>query len=333
MKIGLFLNSQWQPGVDLAVAFDDLLRQVAVARDSGFSSVWVGQHFVAAPIRLSQPLPLLARIAADAEGMTLGTAILLLPMLNPVQLAKEVATLDWLCGGRFVLGAGLGYRPEEFAAMGAPFDRKVGRLREAIALLRKLWTEERVSHQGRHFTVEGVGASIRPKQPGGPPIWMAGEVEPAIRRAAALADCWLPMPVPTLPELQRLFDVYKAARAASGQPLPKELPLFRECHVGATSAQAVATAQGPLQTKYQSYAAWGHEESAATGNRVLDDFPAFARDRFVLGDEAQVRDELQRYRDTLGIGHFCMRMQWYGMAQEPVLKSIERLGRVAASLR
>lgn len=333
MKVGIFLSSQWQPETELGPALDDLRRQVAVAKDNGFSSIWVGQHYVTAPLQMAQPVPLLARLAADAEGMTLGTSIMLLSMLNPVQVAEDIATLDWLCDGNFILGAGMGYRPEEFEALGAPINERVGRMREFVTLLRQLWTEDTVSFEGRYFKLDGVGASIKPKQDGGPPIWLAGEVIPAVKRAAQIADAWFPLPVPTMQSIGELYDVYKAERAETGLPLPDEMPIIRECYVGETPESAMAEASGPLQVKYKSYAAWGQEESAATSNRLQADFPGFAKDRFLIGDEAQVRDELERYRDEVGIDHFCMRMQWYGLEQDLVLNSMERLGRIAASIR
>lgn len=96
-----------------------------------------------------QPMPLLARLLPEAEGMTVGPNILVLPLLNPVHVAEEAATMDLLSGGRYVLGVGLGYRDEEFGALGVPKVERVGRLTEAVEVVRKLWREDRVSHQGR----------------------------------------------------------------------------------------------------------------------------------------------------------------------------------------
>lgn len=340
MKVGLFLGSQWPAGTALPPVLDQLFQQVAVARDSGFSSLWLAQHYVTAPLQMLQPIPLFARIAADAEGMTLGTAILLLSMQNPVKVAEDIATLDWLCGGRFVLGVGLGYREEEFASLGVPISERVGRLREAVEVIRRLWREDTVTHHGRYFRLDNVGISIKPKQPGGPPVWLAGEVVPAVKRAARLGDAWLPLPASTLSQLALLFGVYRSERAAVGLPLPAEMPVIRECYVGETAERAIAEARVPLRDKYRTFTASGDSvtylsqgmQSAAAGVSIDDDFTGFAQNRFLIGDEAQIRDELQRYRDELGVQHFCMRMQWYGLEQDLVLKSIERLGRVVAAL-
>ncbi|MFT5449872.1 MAG: hypothetical protein ACI9DC_005070, partial [Gammaproteobacteria bacterium] len=104
------------------------------------------------------------------------------------------------------------------------------------------------------------------------------------------------------------------------------------CYVGATMERAQSEVQGPLQYKYAAYASWGQDDILDDADRFDQPFDDFKRDRFILGDEAYVRDELIRYRDVLGVQHFTLRMQWPGLDQALVLKSIERMGRIIASL-
>src|SRR3546814_11845258 len=104
-------------------------------------------------MQMFQTVPRLARLMAEAEGMEVGPAIRLLPMLNPVIVAEEAATLDWLCGGKYVLAVGMGYRREEFDALGVPFEQRTGRFAEAIRLIRRLWTEDTVDFEGRNYRV------------------------------------------------------------------------------------------------------------------------------------------------------------------------------------
>jgi alkanesulfonate monooxygenase SsuD/methylene tetrahydromethanopterin reductase-like flavin-dependent oxidoreductase (luciferase family) len=104
-----------------------LVDQVRAARDHGFASVWVSQHYLATPYQMLQPLPLLGRIAAEAGGMRIGTNIFLLPLQTPVYVAEQVAKLDVLTGGQFIFGCGLGYRPEEFRVFGVPMKARVTR--------------------------------------------------------------------------------------------------------------------------------------------------------------------------------------------------------------
>jgi alkanesulfonate monooxygenase SsuD/methylene tetrahydromethanopterin reductase-like flavin-dependent oxidoreductase (luciferase family) len=330
MQIGIYLMTQFPPDAALDGAVDDLAAQVRAARDAGFASVWLPQHFVTEGLQMLQLVPMLGRLAVEAPDLTLGSAIMLTSMLNPALMAEETATLDWITGGRFVLGTGMGYRPEEFEALGASFKQRVSRYEEGLAVLRRLWREERVTHHGRHFQLSGLRASVRPKQPDGPPIWMGGDVKPAIERAARLADAWMAAPVPTLADLKVHMQTFKAARAGAGRPMPTVWPITRECCIGATRREALAAAGGPLLLKYEAYAAWGQADAVA-GN-LRDNFEAFMADRFIVGDEAEVADELARYRDELGIDHFVLRLQWPGLGQATVLDAIARVGRVAARL-
>ena len=153
---------------------------------------------VTAPMQMLQPMPVLARLVEETEGMMIGPGILLLSMLNPVLVAEESATIDWLSDGRFVLAGGLGYRPEEFEASNVDIAQRVSRTVEAVEVIKRLWAEDRVSHGGKHFRLTDVGASIRPKQQPRPPIWLGGDVEPAVKRAARIADGWLGAPTTTL---------------------------------------------------------------------------------------------------------------------------------------
>ena len=130
MKLGLYMATQWRQGADLGPELENLIEQVRVSKASGLASLMVGQHFVSSPLQMFQAMPLLARLAAEAEGMQLGPGLLLLPLLNPVIVAEETATLDWLCGGNAIIGLGLGYRQEEFE-----FDRRA--LQGARAALRR----------------------------------------------------------------------------------------------------------------------------------------------------------------------------------------------------
>ena len=132
-RFGIFLSAQHPPAMAPAQIARDCCEQVRLARELGFDDVSAGQHFLTQPYQMLQTVPLLARIAAEAGEMRVGTGILLLTLLNPVEVAENAATLDAITGGRFVLGLGLGYRQEENDAFGLPekrlavFEQKLGR--------------------------------------------------------------------------------------------------------------------------------------------------------------------------------------------------------------
>ncbi|WP_422001641.1 LLM class flavin-dependent oxidoreductase [Reyranella sp.] len=332
MKLGLYMATQWRQGADLGPEFANLAEQVRTARASGLVSLMVGQHFVSSPLQMFQAMPLLARLAAEAEGMRLGPGLLLLPLLNPVIVAEETATLDWLTDGNAIIGLGLGYRPEEFASIGVPIKERVARFVEGVEVIRKLWRDDVVEHRGRFHTLDKVQASVRPKQAGGPPIWMAGDSEIPVRRAARLADAWMPSPMVSEEGVRRLGEQFREERAAAGLPAAREFPIIRECHVGSGVGNALDEVREPLSFKYEAYASWGEATGFVPADRIRGDFDRFAAGRFVIGSPAEVVDQIGRYGERTGTDHMLLRVQWPGLGQKTVLQTLERLGRVVEQL-
>jgi len=117
--------------------------------------------------------------------------------------------------------------------------------------------------------------------------------------------------------------LYRAALTETGRKADA-YPIIRECYVGASHQTALEECRGPLQYKYDAYAAWG------TDRREKPPFAEYARDRFIIGDATFVKEEIARYREALGVDHFMMRCHWPGLAQEKVLGSIRRLGEIFA---
>ena len=349
MKLGLFINTQFPESFNVADRVPEIVAQVKAARDAGFSSLWFPHHWLTHPMQMLQLTPLMGYVAAHAQGMTIGPNILILPPLNPVHVAEEAATFDVLTGGNFILGIGLGYRRPEFDAFGIPLAERAPRFSEAIGLMRRLWTEERVNHTGRFYTVENAGIGVKPVRPGGPPLYVAAQAEVSVRRAARLGDAWLIMNSSGIGKLVPLMQTYRAAlkefgRTPTEYPItvecyvgaqhataheecrgPLEFPITAECYVGERHATAHEECRGPLEYKYNAYAAWGLEERRSTS------FEEFARDRFIIGDKASVKGEIARYRELLGVDHFILRCQWPGLPQEKALGSIRRLGEIFAS--
>ena len=326
MKVGLFINTQYPQGVDVASQIPTLVEQVRVARDAGFRSLWFPHHWLTAPMQMLQITPAMAFLAAEANGMVIGPNILILPLLNPMHVAEEAATLDVLTGGNYVLGAGLGYREPEFTAFGIPLAERAGRFSESVALMRKLWSGERITHEGKFFTVRDAGISLAPVRPGGPPVYVAGLVDAAVRRAARIGDAWLITNASSIQEITPQMRTYRSALTEFGRA-PAEFPIARECYVGGSQASALAECKAALEYKYAAYAAWGMTSPLESTN-----FDDFARDRFIIGDKASVKGEIQRYAALLGVDHFIMRSQWPGLEQDKVVGSIRRLGEIFATL-
>jgi alkanesulfonate monooxygenase SsuD/methylene tetrahydromethanopterin reductase-like flavin-dependent oxidoreductase (luciferase family) len=324
MKVGLFINTQFPEGYSVAERVPEMIEQVRAARDAGFASLWFPHHWLTHPMQMLQITPLMGYLAAHAQGMTIGPNILILPPLNPMHVAEEAATLDVLTGGNYILGVGLGYRQPEFDAFGVPLSERAPRFNESIGLMRRLWTEDRVNHQGRFYTVNDAGISVKPVRAGGPPIYVAAQADVPVKRAARIGDAWLVVNIRGLDNLVPLMQTYRAALAEYNRT-PVEYPITVECYVGERHATAHEECREPLEFKYSAYAAWGMEHSSGMS------FEDFARDRFIIGDKVSVKEEIARYREVLGVDHFIMRVQWPGLPQERALGSIKRLGEIFAS--
>lgn len=326
MDLGLGLSVQHQPDESQPARFQEHVAQVRLARAVGFASVWASQHYLSDPFTYFQPFPTLGRIAAEADGMVLGTGVLLLPLHQPVDVAEQVATLDVITGGRFVFGVGLGYRDVETHAMGLEPRERVGRLEEGIAVLERLWTGEPVTYAGQHFTLRDVRISMPPVQRPRPPIWLAANVDAGVRRAARIADAWLMNPHTTLATIERQLALFRETRAALGRPPARHVPLLRECYLAEDRATAVAEATRFLAPKYRAYMSWEQDKALPAGESFDLGFTTLARDRFLIGDPAQAREEIARYRERLGITSLIVRVQWPGMDQARVLRTIRLLG-------
>ena len=328
MKIGLYVLNHFKENIAPTVVLENLIEQVRLARDSGFASLWTGEHWLVGPMQFISPHQLLPRLITEAGDMTIGPNTIVLPLRNPVEVAEETVTMDLLTGGRYVLCVSLGYREEEFNAFGIPLRERASRLSEGVELLRKLMSQDLVTHRGKHYTVDGLGVGLRPLQTPHPPIWVAAHVDPAVRRAARIGDSWVPPFNASFELLERQMPMYRAELAAAGKPFPSELPLTRECHIGATNAEALEEAAGPLGYKYGFYGAWGLQD---TGTGSI--FDQLVRESFFIGDPESVKDQILRYKEELGFNHLICRVQWPGMEQEKVLNTIRQLGKITSDIR
>ena len=330
MKVGLYITTQFTPQTNVAAARQEMLEQVRVARQSGFASLWAPHHYATQPMQMLAPIPMLTYLLHEAEGMVIGPNILILPLLNPVHVAEDAVTLDLLSGGRYVLGVGIGYREAEFDAFGVPLKERVQRFTESIAVMRRLWTEDRVTHDGKAFKIADLGIGLKPIRPGGPPIWVAGVVDAAVKRAARIGDAWLITNFAHLDVLVPQMRMYRATLAELGKPFPAEVPITRECYIGPTPAKAIEECRAALEYKYSAYSSWGLDKLSGDAESFNQPFEAFIKDRFIIGDKALVKDEIARHHELLGVNHFIMRVQWPGLEHAKVLRTIRTLGEIFA---
>ncbi|MBX6377770.1 MAG: LLM class flavin-dependent oxidoreductase [Clostridia bacterium] len=188
VKFGIHLGSYFPLGFPAAEQFLEIGR---LTEELGFDSLWVGDHlFWSSPVL--EALTLLSAYAATTRRVKLGTGILLVPLRQPVWLAKSLAMLDYMSGGRLIVGVGIGgENPREVEASGIRMTERGKRVDEALALMKRLWTEDDVTHRGAFYTCAGVTIEPKPIQRPGPPILIGGRSEAALRRAARFGDGWM----------------------------------------------------------------------------------------------------------------------------------------------
>ena len=187
VQVGLLL-SDVPTSVPPAQQFYDVRRIVEAAQRNDFTYIAIGQHFLYGDLRWLQPVPLLARLAADVDpNVRLVTQILIAPLYHPVMLAEEIATLDVVTEGRLVFGAGLGYRAEEFDYLDVPYKQRAGRMDESLELMIKLWTEDEVAPPASTSSSRASTPHLRPVQQPYPPIWIGAHSLAGARRAGRSA--------------------------------------------------------------------------------------------------------------------------------------------------
>ena len=326
MKLGIQLNAQHPQRDDPARLFSETVEQVRLIRELGFDSIWGGEHHITDDYHYFPLLPFLQRLAADAEGLELGTNIVLLPMHNPMEIAEITAFLDVISGGKFQLGVGLGYRPEEFAMFGVPMKQRVSRMVEGIEIIRRLWTEDNVTHNGRHWQFENMTIRPQPLHNPHPPILIAAQVDAAVERAAKIADGWAIVPTPRVDEIADHVEKFNVSRAAAGLAPSRHFVRLYEAACAQDEETALRRTAPFLLEKYASYMAWGLPGlKLDKGDAPEEQLRKLARNRFGIGTPEQVIEALMD-QHRIGITHLAMRVSWPGMPQADILASLELIG-------
>ena len=258
-------------------------------------SVWQGGH-VLPPTYTGEAITRLTLLAAWTERVRVGTSVLVLPLYNPVMVAKQLADIDSRSGGRLSVGLGVGGEfPKEFEAVGVDVKQRGARTDEAIAVMRQLWTGRRVSHHGHFFDLDDV--EMHPVQEpsagrpfmhdGGPPLLISGRKEAAMRRAARLGDGWMPY-LMSPGAYARSVEVIRKEAAEAGRDLAGfEWTMYVYCSIRADGDKARSDVRQFL-------------------GRAYGDKPQEMLDRIApSGTPGEVAQRLQEYADA-GVRHFIV---------------------------
>lgn len=327
MKFGVLTTPVWGRETDPQIQFAQHRELVQVAEQLGFGAMVAGQHFLGGELRYYQPVPYLTHLHHYAPTMDVTIGLILLSLVNPVELAEQVATLDAITGGHAVLCVGLGYSDHEFRAFGIPRETRVRRFEEGLELIKALWSGEEVSFNGELFQVDRAFPAVQPVQRPRPPIWIGGQGEKAIRRAARMADAWYTPPFPTHEGLARLRQVFLEERDQCGLPLDGAFPVRRELVMAGSRAEARALARERSKARYYVYLKWGlgnrlDNDAGALGSQSDEDIDS----HFILGTPEDCAEQLAGLRDDLGMTHFMFKPQWLGLLHAEAMKQLELFG-------
>lgn len=237
-------------GITLPLAGDFDLDHAEMAEELGYDAIWVSEHIVF-HVPTFDAVTTMAALAARTSRLRIGSAILLLPLRPPAAVAKAVATLDIISGGRVTLGVGVGGEyPPEFEVCGVPLRERGGRTNEAIEILRRLWTQDSASYAGTYFRFSDVSMRPKPVQQGGPPIIVGGRSKAAMRRAARLGDGYMPyLCTPT--QYAEALTTIRAAAAEVGRSLAGfQATLYQFVYVADSYDEAFQQANRHLSTTY-----------------------------------------------------------------------------------
>ena len=305
--------------------YRESLEEVERAEALGFDSVWMEEHHSVTNHYWPSPLTVLAGYATRTSRLMLGTDILVAAFYHPARLAEDVALPDVMSGGRFTLGIAIGYKPDEFALYGVELEKRGARFEEQLAIMKGLWTEERVSFRGAYYTVEGR-LEPKPITRPHPPVWIGGWGDITLRRAATLADNWIPGPTADLQRLLAGKRQFRERRRAAGRPEPTEWPLTRDVIIADTDARARELAEQHIMVAYRrEYAGgWRHPFIDAS---IATDLDKLMEDRFIIGGPEQCVARIRRFVEQYGMTHLICRTFFPGMPHAHIMRELELLAR------
>ncbi|MFN8558574.1 MAG: LLM class flavin-dependent oxidoreductase [Dehalococcoidia bacterium] len=294
MKIGVSLTSAYPLVMEPRQAGRNLIERAAAVRRAGLDSLFVGDYHVTQS-HYFQNVPLLGRLLAEVGDLPVG-ALFVLPLFHPVLLAEQIGTLAALAEGPFTLVTGMG-DGEQFPPFGVSLKERPSRLVEGQEIIRRLLAGERVTHSGRHYTLDDV--AIHPTPPEPVPIWVSATARPAVQLAAVIGDGWLAGPWSCGEDLITQANIYRQACDVTGRT--PYLAIRRDVYVGESDREA--------------------EE--ATARVVAAGYRSFDREAMVIGGPDTVVAEFRRLHD-LGFRYILVRH--LVLKQDLVLASYRRLG-------
>ena len=333
VRIGIGLFTGQVPGDSgrtFAQEYREVLDLVRLAETLGFDSAWVSEHHGSSDGYLPSLLPMLAAFAATTDRIVLGTGVMLTPFHDPLRLAEDAAVVDQISGGRLILGLGLGWREEEFRMFGQEVGERVRRTVDTIEVLRRAWTGERFSYEGKAYRYDRVKVTPRPAREAGPPVYLGGFTAQAIRRAGRLGDGYIRSRGGLDDAKESAALAEEAARGAGKDPSAFGYAQLQNTFVW-DDGDAWDVVRSGAAHQLGVYAAW-NEGADTPGNDRLE-IPAAGQEiapaLTPTGTPSEVAHALRPWVETFGDRrefHLIVRLHYPGMDFATASRAVELFG-------
>jgi natural product biosynthesis luciferase-like monooxygenase protein len=313
------------------------LEQARYAEELGFHSVWLTEHHFSDYALLGDPTLFASALAHTTTRIRIGTAVMVLPVHNPIRVAENTAFVDVLSNGRFDLGIGRGYQPKEFEGFQVPMDQSQALMDESIEIIQRLWVEESVTHHGEHFQLNEISLFPRPVQAPHPPIWRAAVSPGTFQTAGAKGHPILTSPNFTpVPLIKANFDAYREALTGNGfDPVDYEYPVMQQVFVGRDHEQGYELPRehsmryyrslGRLLPKDEDMVSKDYEFYKKVNRNVNElQYDFLYNNGVSFGSSEEVVQRIQHLVDEVGLTYYIGWFNFGGLPHAEVMASMER---------
>src|SRR5713101_7448106 len=255
MKFGILQFFSWpERRVPLPTVYERALQRIEIMDRSGYDAVWLTEHHFS-DYSVCPSIPVMgAHVAARTKRLRIGAGVTLAAFYHPLRLAEEVALLDILSGGRVNWGAGRGFDQREFKTFDVPMEESAARFHEAVEIVVRAWSDERLNYRGKYFNFEDVEVLPKPLQRPTPPIWMAAGSTEALAWAASKGHSVLLGPHASHDETGKQWEFYRDQLSAHGHSIAgREIPTARLLAIAGTDAEAAEVAREGAQWLLKTY--------------------------------------------------------------------------------
>jgi alkanesulfonate monooxygenase SsuD/methylene tetrahydromethanopterin reductase-like flavin-dependent oxidoreductase (luciferase family) len=315
---GLWYDFRQRPPLgDHARFYEECLEEIEEGERLGFAGVWLSEHHFVDDGYLPSPLVVAAAIAARTARIRIGTNVLLLPMHHPLRVAEDAAVADLVSGGRFVLGVGQGYVQHEFETFGFDRKKRPSLFEEGVEVIRRAWGEGRTGYEGRRWRFDDLPFEPRPRTP--PPIYIGAFADPAIDRAARLADGFLASAGGGA--FGRTYQKVHEALRLHGRE-GEDFPFVASgvAYVSEDSGRAREEIGPAIAYQRSRYAEWGTDRGEPEPEPIkAEDLPW---DRYFVGEPEEVAEGLIWLHEQAPFDHFCFWGRLPGITHEQALENM-----------